>query len=77
MRGDVRMLVGIQASGVVDQITLLSSSGEEVLDRAAMESIQLASPFEPFPPSLAAQYERIEVIRTWQFRSDRLSGRSI
>ncbi len=72
MRGDVRMLVGIQASGVVDEITLLSSSGEDVLDRAAMASIELASPFEPFPSSLASRYDRIEVIRTWQFRHDRL-----
>jgi len=74
--GDVRLLVTILGSGIVEKISILSSSGEIILDKAAIESIQLASPFEPFPPSLAAQYERIEVIRTWQFRKDRLTARA-
>lgn len=74
--GDVRLLVTILGSGIVEKISILSTSGEKILDKAAIESIQLASPFEPFPPSLAAQYDRIEVIRTWQFRKDRLTARA-
>lgn len=75
--GDVRLLVAILSSGIVEQISIRSSSGQDILDKAAIESIQLASPFEPFPPSLAAQYERIEVIRTWQFRKDRVTAKAL
>ena len=73
--GDVRLLVKLQASGIVEEITIMSSSGSTVLDSAAIESIRLASPFEPFPKSLAKKYDRIDVIRTWQFRENRLSAK--
>lgn len=74
--GDVRLLVKLNASGIVEEISVLSSSGSEVLDRAAIESIRLASPFEPFPKTLAEKYDRIDVIRTWQFRKNRVSSSS-
>lgn len=74
--GDVRLLVRLKASGVVEEISILSSSGSKVLDRAAIESIRLASPFEPFTQSLAKKYDRIDVIRTWQFRKNKLSAKA-
>ena len=74
--GDVRLLVKVLKSGVIEEVSLLSSSGSHVLDRAAIESIHLASPFEPFPPALADQYDRIDVIRTWQFRKNRVTSKS-
>ncbi|MBR9805217.1 energy transducer TonB [bacterium] len=72
--GDVRLMVSLNANGTVEEIRVLESSGKDVLDNAAIESIRLASPFEPFPTSLAEQYDRIEVIRTWQFRKDRITS---
>ena len=74
--GDVRLLVKLQSNGVVEEISILASSNSEILDRAAIESIRLASPFDPFPPSLANKYDRIDVIRTWQFRKNRLSAKA-
>lgn len=74
--GDVRLLVSVMASGVVDKISILASSGNKILDNAAIESIHLASPFEPFPASVAANYDRIDVIRTWQFRKDRVYSKA-
>ena len=74
--GDMRLLVRLKASGVVEEISILSSSGSKVLDRAAIESIRLASPFEPFTQSLAKKYDRIDVIRTWQFRKNKLSAKT-
>lgn len=74
--GDVRLLVKLLANGVVEEISILASSGSEVLDRAAIESIRLASPFEPFPASLAQKYDRIDVIRTWQFRKNKLTAKA-
>ena len=74
--GDVRLLVKLKANGVVEEISILASSGSEILDRAAIESIRLASPFDPFPKSLANKYDRIDVIRTWQFRKNRLTAKA-
>ena len=75
--GDVRLLVKLQASGVVEEISIMSSSGSDILDRAAIESIRLASPFEPFPKALAEKYDRIDVIRTWQFRKNRVTAKAV
>ncbi len=72
----MRLLVKLLANGVVEEISILASSGSEVLDRAAIESIRLASPFEPFPASLAQKYDRIDVIRTWQFRKNKLTAKA-
>lgn len=74
--GDVRLLVKLKSNGVVEKIAVLSSSNSEILDRAAIESIRLASPFDPFPKSLANKYDRIDVIRTWQFRKNRLTAKA-
>lgn len=72
--GDVRLLVKLRSNGVVEETTILSTSGHAVLDSAAINSIRLASPFEPFPKHMAEKYDRLDVIRTWQFRKDRLSS---
>lgn len=72
--GDVRLLVKLQASGLVEEIKVLASSGSSVLDSAAIESVRLAAPFEPFGESLAAEYSRLDIIRTWQFRKNRVSA---
>jgi len=74
--GDVRLLVKLKSNGTVEETTIMSSSGSEVLDRAAMQSIRLASPFEPFPKQLAEKYDRIDVIRTWQFRKDKVTAKA-
>ncbi len=74
--GDVRLLVKLSSNGIVEEITILSSSGSNVLDKAAIDSIRLASPFEPFPNELASKYDRIDIIRTWQFRKNRISSKS-
>ena len=72
--GDVRLLVKLHASGLVEEIAVLASSGSSILDQAAIESIRLASPFEPFPQALAAEYDRLDIIRTWQFRKNRVTA---
>jgi len=72
--GSVRLLVKLKSNGIVEGISILSPSGSSILDRAAIESIRLASPFEPFHEELAKRYDRMDVIRTWQFRKDRVTA---
>jgi protein TonB len=72
--GDLRLLVAIQADGSIDNIAILSSSGHPVLDEAAIRIVRMAAPYEPFPPELRATTDKLEIIRTWKFRQNRLSS---
>ena len=72
--GSLRLLVVIQHDGNLENIHVLSSSGYDVLDEAAIKIVRLAAPFQPFPKDLRATTDRLEIIRTWQFRENRLSS---
>jgi len=72
--GDLRLLVALLPDGSVREIRVLQSSGYRVLDDAAARIVRLAAPFEPFPAELRAEADVLEIIRTWQFRSDRLTS---
>jgi protein TonB len=65
--GTLRLLVAIRPDGTVDDIRILRSSGERVLDEAAVRIVQLAAPFEPFPAGMRTSVDVLEIIRTWQF----------
>lgn len=66
--GTLRLLVALKPDGTVDDIRILRSSGERVLDEAAIRIVQLAAPFEPFPAGMRANVDVLEIIRTWQFQ---------
>lgn len=74
MYGDLRLLVVIRQDGSLEDIQLLSSSGYAVLDEAAMKIVRMAAPYSPFPPELKATTDKLEIIRTWQFRENQLSS---
>lgn len=65
--GNVRMLVALQPTGRIDEVRILQSSGHTVLDQAALNIVNLAAPFEPFPDELRAEADILEVIRTFRF----------
>ena len=67
-RGDVRLLVVVDQIGILLDVTVLESSGFPHLDRAAIKTVQDAAPYPPFPPTLSAQVDKLEIVRTWQFR---------
>lgn len=66
--GDVRLRVTVAADGGLRAIDLLTSSGIDALDRAAVHTVEQLAPFAPFPPALAATTSELAIIRTWQFR---------
>lgn len=71
--GDLRMAVTLLSDGTVDSIEILLSSGQRVLDQAAVRTVRLASPFAPFPPEMS-DWDKLEIIRTWRFeRGHRLN----
>lgn len=65
--GNVRMLVALRPTGAVEEIRILQSSGQSVLDQAAVEIVNLAAPFQPFPDELRAEADILEIIRTFRF----------
>ena len=65
----------INKDGSLQQMRIVQSSGHKVLDQAALNIVRLSAPFAPFSSDLAAQYEQVEIIRTWRFEhGDRLSS---
>lgn len=73
--GTLRVMVALNPDGTVNDIRILRSSGERVLDEAAVDIVRLAAPFDPFPPELRANVDVLEIIRTWQFhRGDTFSS---
>ena len=65
--GDLRMMVRLLPTGAVEEVVILKSSGERILDDAAQQIVRLAAPFAPFPPEIRKQADRLEIIRTWRF----------
>ncbi len=65
--GSLRMLVALRPNGSVQEIRILQSSGQRVLDDAAIDIVRLASPFDPFPPEMRKDVDILEIIRTWRF----------
>lgn len=65
--GDLRMLVVLRFDGGLEEVRILESSGHKVLDEAALRIVRLAAPYQEFPVDMRKKYDRLEIIRTWQF----------
>ncbi len=69
--GSLRLNVRINAQGKVIDARISRSSGERILDEAALRIVHLAEPFAEFPPKLREKADQIVIIRTWEFDSNR------
>lgn len=69
------LAVAIRADGTIKHIRILQSSGHPPLDQAATQIVRLAAPYSPFPPELRRQYDVLTIVRRWEFKHGRLSGR--
>jgi protein TonB len=65
--GSLRMLVALFPNGEVSEIQILQSSGHRLLDQAAVQIVNMAAPFDPFPEAMRAEADILEIIRTWRF----------
>ena len=59
--------VAIRSDGSVESVTFVVSSGVAALDNAIQRVIDSQKPYRVFPPSLAREYDVIEIRRTWHF----------
>ncbi|MNM74476.1 Gram-negative bacterial tonB protein [compost metagenome] len=72
--GSLRLLVSINSNGTLREVSVLESSGQPLLDQAALRIVRLSAPFAPFSGDLS-DVDVLEIIRTWRFeRGDRLAS---
>lgn len=69
--GGVRLMVALRRDGGIEEIKVLQSSGHDFLDQAAVQSVRLAAPFEPFTQAMRERMDVLEIIRTWKFDANR------
>ncbi len=77
MSGNPVVEVVLAADGSLAQVSVRRSSGHPELDRAAIDTLRLASPFEPFSQELAAKHDAIRFAYEWQFVAGQLTGSSV
>ncbi len=73
--GSLQLTVGIRADGSLESIGINRTSGEPVLDEAAIRIVRLAGSngFAAFPPEISRDTDILHITRTWVFsRSDQL-----
>jgi protein TonB len=73
LSGSPTLMVSIDASGDLDEAVIRKSSGSTILDLAALDILQRASPFNPFPPEIAAEYETVRFEYKWLFAEQLIS----
>jgi protein TonB len=71
--GSPTLEVSIDASGNLAEVVIRRSSGSPVLDQAALDILRRASPFDPFPSEIAADYDKLRFAYKWLF-SDQLEA---
>lgn len=69
--------VGIRSDGMLDRAVINRSSGDPELDQAALAILKLASPFDSFPPELAAKYRVLRFSYQWEFVGGRVQHGSV
>ena len=73
--GKLQLSVSIRANGSLESIEVSRSSGQRILDAAAMRIVKLAAPYSPLPPEITKDTDILTIVRTWTFTSaDRLEG---
>jgi protein TonB len=67
LTGSPILEVRIEASGQLSKVIIRRSSGSRLVDQAALDILRRASPFEPFPASVAVDYDRFLFTYKWLF----------
>ena len=73
--GKLQLSVSIKADGSIESVEVSRSSGQRVLDAAAMRIVRLAAPYPPLPADIRRDTDILTITRTWSFTpSDKLES---
>ncbi|GMQ91584.1 MAG: energy transducer TonB [Gammaproteobacteria bacterium] len=67
LSGYLRLGIAINADGTIHSRKILKSSGNKLLDDAALRIVQIAAPYAPFPANIRTNYDVLYIVRTWRF----------
>jgi len=74
--GSLQLTVYIRKDGSLERIEIDRPSSHAILNLAASRIVQLAAPFAPLPPSMAAHTDVLAITRTWNFVNQKLETHS-
>ncbi|MCH9004081.1 MAG: TonB family protein [Proteobacteria bacterium] len=74
--GSPTLMVAIDVSGNLTEAVVRKSSGSTILDLAALDILQRASPFDPFPAEVTAEYDVVRFEYKWLFTDQLVSSAS-
>lgn len=72
--GSLVLDVAIRPDGSLQDVQVLRSSGQRVLDDAARRIVTLAAPYAPLPPDMRADIDILHITRTWKFQETGVSS---
>jgi len=61
--------VAIRSDGSLESVTIDVSSGVPQIDEAIRRIVESQRPYQAFPPTLARDFDVVEIRRTWHFDS--------
>ena len=73
--GNPVLEVVVAADGGLREVRVTRGSGNGALDQAAMDLVRLASPYDPFPATVRAQFDVLRFAYEWRFIEGRASSR--
>lgn len=74
LTGNLLLDVALNADGSINEISIRRSSGQQILDDAAIRIVELAAPFAPFPSEIRADLDVLHITRTWKFNESGLTS---
>ena len=68
--GQLRLTVSIRSDGSLESVEVTKSSGQRILDAAAVRIVKLAAPYAPFPEDISKETDILSIVRTWTFTAN-------
>ena len=65
--GSLLLTVGIRADGSIETVVVDRTSGQKILDLAAVRIVEMGGPYAPFPPNISRDTDILYITRTWSF----------
>ena len=65
--GNLLLTVGIRANGSIETVVVDRTSGQKILDLAAVRIVEMGGPYAPFPPNISRDTDILYITRTWSF----------
>ena len=65
--GSLLLTVSIRADGSIEHVEVSKTSGQRILDAAAVKIVEMAAPYATFPPDIRRDTDILHITRTWSF----------